>query len=90
MLQFNPNNRYRVDECLSHEFFKDIRRVGCEIVALTKIEMEIDNISNITIDMMREKFLEEIDDMRSLPNQLDLEKEPTEPIVEKDICEKEI
>jgi hypothetical protein len=59
MLNFNPFFRISVDEALSHNFFKKVRKTEKEINAEKEIQIEFEK-EHLDKKRLRQLFLEEI------------------------------
>ena len=57
MLIFDPNKRIKVNECLEHPFFKNIRDINKEEDATFNLEFEFEKDNNLTVEKMRNLFL---------------------------------
>jgi mitogen-activated protein kinase 1/3 len=60
MLIFNPKKRISIDECLEHPFLSKIRDKSKEKVASGAIHMEFEKEGELTIERLKELFVEEI------------------------------
>jgi len=60
MLCFNPYFRIGVDECLEHPYFKNVRVVDNEVSSKEEIYLNVEKEENLTIERLRELFLEEV------------------------------
>lgn len=60
MLLFNPYKRIKVNECLEHPYFKDIRDPKKEIEADFNLEFEFEKDENLTLEKLRDLFLKVI------------------------------
>ena len=59
MLTFSPYNRMNINECLCHNYFKDIRKIERETIAPRPAVLEFDNEENLDEKRLRELFVEE-------------------------------
>jgi serine/threonine protein kinase len=66
ILQFNPHFRISVDECLSHPFLSKVRKEEKEIFVVEKVKLEFEKETEISIEMLRTLFIEEIEHFTSL------------------------
>lgn len=53
MLVFNPKKRIRVDECLAHPLFKDLRNSSVETVADTRVTLPFDDWQSMDQNQLR-------------------------------------
>ena len=60
MLIFDPAKRIKVNEALEHHFFEDIRDPKKEVEAEFNLEFEFENEENLTIDKLRNYFIQVI------------------------------
>ena len=51
LLQFNPNKRYTVDQCLAHPYFKEYRQVSAEIVPEANFKLGLDDNKKFTLPL---------------------------------------
>lgn len=60
MLVFNPRKRITIDEALAHPFLKKVRDPSREKVAAGPVKMEFEKEGELTVDRLRQLFIEEM------------------------------
>lgn len=68
MLLFNPQKRIKLNECLNHPFFGDIRDIKKEKEANFSLEFEFEKEEILTFDRLRELFLKVINTLKMRDN----------------------
>lgn len=59
ILVFNPYFRISIDDCLSHNFFKKVRKIEKESVAADTVKFDWEK-EHLDKEKLREHFIEEI------------------------------
>lgn len=60
MIEFNPNKRITIKECLEHEFFKNVRNPRMEKTSNYKLNLDYENL-DLSLDELRKRFVEVIE-----------------------------
>jgi len=66
-LQFNPRKRITIDEAINHPFLSKVRDKTKEIVSGGPIILDFEKEGDMTVDRLRELFIEEIKNYRRKP-----------------------
>jgi len=66
MLQFNPHKRAKVDECLRHPYFMEIRKETSEVTAPAPIDFDFEKEKSLSKTRLRELIDVELDYFKNL------------------------